>query len=269
MRVTLNNSKSDHDFPQSKFVIVGTQRTGSSAYAEALNSHPGIACGWEWGQKALFIDKTRVAESAYSGDFSMLRAHERDHILSLLEKRPDWIGYRRLFRSSDKWIIKPAISPAIWADQMDRYIAWLSRNQGIHVIHIVRRDNIAWLRSKYMANLTRSFVGKSYPDGVSIKIPIEQAVRRILSKEFVDGRLATLSGTNPYLRINYEEFLDNRDCVIADSFSFLDCAPLSTEEREQTIRRQSIRSPEEQVINYAELHDALSRRGLLYSNVET
>ena len=30
------------------FVIVGTQRTGSSALAEAISLHPMVASGWEW-----------------------------------------------------------------------------------------------------------------------------------------------------------------------------------------------------------------------------
>ena len=248
-----------------RFVIVGTQRTGSSAFAESLNMHPEIACGWEWGQRGYFVNKVRVAEAAFSGDFSRLRTFEREHIESLLKKNPRWIGYRRLFRSSNKWILSPRLSPAILVDQMPKYLDWLKKNKEIHVIHIVRSDNIAWLRSKYIANYTKSYVGKPYPKDISIVIPTGQALKRVQSKEWVDGQLAELSATNPYRRVYYEDYTHDQRSLMASCFSFLECDSHGIVESGHRIKRQSLKAPDDQIANFDALKEVLIRHGLLYS----
>ena len=248
-----------------KFVIVGTQRTGSSAFAESLNMHPHVACGWEWGQRGYLINRVKVAETALDGDFSLLNDRERKQIEILMRKQPEWIGYRRLFRSSNKWIITPRISPALWNDQMGRYIQWLSCNADVRIIHIIRRDNIAWLRSKYISRITKSYVGKAYPENIAMKIPVREALKRLRSKEFVDGRLSFLSRTNPYLRIHYEDFLTNRTSVLNQTLEFLECDPKDLEDRSSTIHRQSSKDPSEQITNYFELKVYLEKYGIRFS----
>ena len=230
--------------------------------------HPAIACGWEWGQRGYFIDKIRVAEAAFSGDFSRLGGSERAHIEFLMKKNPRWMGYRRLFRSSNKWVVSPRFSPAILADQMSRYLDWLKKNKDIHVIHIVRGDNIAWLRSKYIAKHTKSYVGKPYPKDMSIVIPMAQALKRVQSKEWVDCQLAELSVTNPYMRVYYEDYAHDQRSSMDACFSFLECDAQSIEEGGRRITRQSTRSPSEQISNFYELKEFLNSHGLLYSSFD-
>jgi hypothetical protein len=51
------------------FVIVGTQRTGSTALFNLLNIHPEIACGAEWTYNRSWHEKIEVFERALRGDF--------------------------------------------------------------------------------------------------------------------------------------------------------------------------------------------------------
>lgn len=251
-----------------RFVIVGAQRTGSSAFAEVLNMHPDIACGWEWTQRGLLRNKIRIAEQALGGDFSVLADKERLHIESLMEKKPRWIGYRRLFRSSDKWVVCPCASPALWVDQFTRHLAWLKGSRDIHVLHIVRSNNVDWLRSKYLSNVTKRYVGKAYPENVRVSIPVHAALRRVESKEWVDGRLAALSETNPYVRIYYEDFSGNQREAIASGLALLGCDTEAMAAREPEIRRQSSKEARAQILNYDALKNVLMEKGLLYSSFD-
>ncbi len=59
-----------------KFILFGTQRTGSSALAELIGLHPDIACGWEWKQRIPRNRKILAVEMALSGDFSYIPGEE-------------------------------------------------------------------------------------------------------------------------------------------------------------------------------------------------
>ena len=59
------------------FIIVGTQRTGSSAFAEAIGSNPKVCCGGEFTLKLPIKMKIRAAKNVLSGDFSYLTKEGR------------------------------------------------------------------------------------------------------------------------------------------------------------------------------------------------
>lgn len=206
-----------------KFIIVGAQRTGSSALAEAIGMHPDIACGWEWTQRVAPRRKIDVAQRALSGDFSVL-PDKHSRYMESFRGRPV-IGFRRLFRSSHLWLLHPKYSPALWVDRLEDHIRWLQAHPDIRVIHVVRRDNVAWLQSKALAAVTGLYKGKQYPAGLRVRIPVARAVRRVDSKIWVDARLASLATTNPYLQSIYEDFLVDNRAQTLEVIRFLGCDP--------------------------------------------
>lgn len=199
-----------------KFLIVGTQRTGSGAIAELMNQHPAIACGWESTLRAQ--NKLRVMDEILSGDLTHMEQRERAFFESHLSDATEVQGFRRLFNASDKWLFHPMLSPALWLDRFEEHLAWISQ-QPISIIHLVRNDTVAWLSSKYLAKRTKTYAG-AYPD-IGIRIPLWLAARRVESKKWVDSRLATLATTNPYLRIEYERFCEDNQKVLSVIFKFL------------------------------------------------
>lgn len=121
------------------------------------------------------------------------------------------LGFRRLFRSSDKWWLHPSLSPALWIDRLEAHLKWLARHSELRVVHIVRRDNLAWLMSKALSSETGRYFGDSYPEDARASICVQSAIKRLAAKHWVDARLKTLEWTNPYLRVVYEDFrADNR-----------------------------------------------------------
>jgi hypothetical protein len=249
------------------FVIVGTQRTGSSALAESIGLHPAVACGWEWSLRVPWHLKIAAPEKAFRGDFSLLADHEREHMERIFSEKTVWLGYRSLFRSSDKWLIAPKYSIALLADRFHAYLRWLSQQADLHIVHIVRRDNIEWLKSKFVSSASNSYVGKEYPEDLKISIPISASVKRLLSKDWVDNRLRQLSQTNPYLLVRYEDFLENRQRVLAEALQFLSLDAQYTAKREPRISKQSAGDASRYISNYSVLRETLANLGLLTSSV--
>ncbi len=246
------------------FVILGTQRTGSTALYRALNFHRDIACGDEWTLRTAAHRKIKVTERALSGDFSVLLPRDRMLIGKVFSPDTRWLGFKLLFRSSNKWLVHPRVSPALWLDRFEPFVAWFAARPRIHVIHIVREDPIEWLKSKYVSDRAKAHSVKAYPEQITVEIPIRQALKRLVAKRWVDSRLAGLAGSNPYLKISYEEFLRSDRATVAAMLEFLRCDPSGLGQfdyRKQI--RQSNRSARKYVSNYDQLVEVLGQEGFL------
>jgi hypothetical protein len=251
-----------------RFIIVGVQRTGSSALAESIGLHPQVACGWEWTQEVPFFRKIAAAERGFAGDFSLLPLKEQHRMAATFDSTKTWIGFRRLFRASGKWLIHPCLAPALWVDRLEDHLLWLRRKPDIHVIHIVRGQSLDWLKSVYVAKQTGAYVGRKYPEGVKVSIPLRYAMARVRSKRWVDRRLSSLSGSNPYFRVFYEDMLKDRDAVCAAALRFLGSEPTEMGTAKPRLQKQSTGGVGDYVANHAELFAALSDHGLLISSID-
>lgn len=247
------------------FLIVGTQRTGSSALAEAIGAHPHIACGWEWTQRGWLHNKIALAERGLAADFGFLDQKNQAHMAEVVGRQTRWLGFRRLFRSSDKWLLHPRVSPPLWVDRFEGHLRWLRRRSDIRIVHIVRGDNIEWIKSKVLARENAAFVGKAYSDtAVSVKIP--SAIRRTLSKNWVDARLGSLADSNPYVRVQYEDFVADEAAVLGRIYTLLNCDSSLLPSRERKLQKQSTQDTRDYIANYDALVAALSARALLRSD---
>jgi hypothetical protein len=245
------------------FLIVGTQRTGSTALVRSLTFHPEIACGDEWTQHVPVHRKLSVTSRALAADFSVLTEAQRRRIAPAFGPQTRWLGFKLLFRSTGKWFVSPRLAPALWLDRFDGYRKWIANHPLLRVIHIVREDPIDWLKSKYLADTSRAYAGKAYPENLTIEIPIGEALRRLEAKRWIDDRLAVLAATNPYLCISYEEFLVSDRSVVERLMAFLSCDPAQLRDfdyRKQ--RKQSHRAASEYISNHDALKAELSRRGI-------
>jgi hypothetical protein len=243
------------------FLILGTQRTGSTALHRALNFHPAIACGNEWTQDVSPLRKFDVTERGLRGDFSVLSERQRRRIGPKFGPETRMLGFKILFRSSDKWLLHPRLAPALWADRLEGYIRWVAQRPALRVIHIVRSDSMEWLKSKYLSDATQSWTGRQYPESLRIEVPVARALRRLACKGWIDSRIATLGHTNPYLRIAYEDFLASNRESVAALVSFLGCdaAHLDTFDYKR-LTKQSRRSARDYIANFDELTTALRVR---------
>lgn len=204
------------------FLIVGTQRTGSSALAELLGLHPQITCAWESTRAVHPFQKIVVAEEVFSGNFSNLRKKEKEYLSDLHNTNKTALGFRRLFNSSDKWIIHPRYAPALFKDRLEAHLSWLAnRRPDVSIIHIVRTDNLAWLKSMGLSSQTGVYIGKKYPDDAEIRWDPKTAEKRVRSKIWLGNRLSSLASSNPYMCVEYESFRSDNSGVLKSVLAFL------------------------------------------------
>jgi hypothetical protein len=245
------------------FLIVGTQRTGSQAFYAALNIHPAVVCGGEWTQRVMWPRKVSMAKRALDGDFHHLisrRPALLEHYTSSFTPQTEWLGFKILFSSSDKWIGHPRFAPTLMKDSLGGHLRWLRSRPDIYIIQIIRRDTIDWLKSKYVARHTGLYTNKQYPEGTRIEIPIWAAMRAAAAKNWVDSQLATLASTNPYHLVYYEDFLADNRKELEAGLAFLGCDPSELPDGKEFRKRQSKGSASDYILNYSELVAALKNR---------
>jgi len=252
------------------FLILGTQRTGSNALVHLLNYHPDIACGAEWTRRIPWHRKLRVTEQGLAGVFTELEPRRRAEMSRVYHEHKRWLGCKILFRASDKWVGHPRLSPALWFDRLEAYLRWIAQRPDIHIIHLTRSHAMEWLKSKYMAEVT-VYMGRQYPDGMKVTIPVHQAVKRLYAKNWLDARLETLTKSNPYQHIFYEDLLKSNYDVTLSVLHFLGCDTTKLPQNiknGQPVKRQSKGDATNYISNYEQLIQELKKRSLLCSDQE-
>lgn len=240
------------------FIIVGTPRTGSSALAQIIGFHPKVACGWQWTARIPWWKKIKAAQCGLRGDFTRLPEDNRAHMQSICEENTQWLGFRALFRSSDKWLLHPRLCPPLWIDRLEQHIRWIASKPDIAVNHITRADNLAWLKSYIFSRVTNIYVGRPYPEGLTVKIGEREALARVRSKQWLDSRLAQLKKTNPYLRVEYESLCEDKQGTGEAVIRLLGCDLSDYHVDEDMMdQKQAKGSTREGIENYDELADAL------------
>ncbi len=251
------------------FLIVGTQRTGSSALGNGIGLHPNVTCGWEWTLRVAPWRAISIAEAGLAKKFNSLTQADQDHMAKSDASNSATLGFRKLFRSSNKWIVHPKYSPALLLDRLEAHINWLRKSSQIKIIHILREDNLGWLTSKALSKESGLYFGEPYADDLAVRVDIREAVKRVIAKDWVDSRLASLRQSNPYMLIRYEEFRNNNAEAVSRALRFLGEDPVVTPpiEKHMKAKPQSRKDVRESVTNFAELEAALSVRGLLRSTM--
>ena len=204
-----------------------------------------------------------MAEQALDGDFSGLLPHHREYMSKVFGAETEWLGFRRLFGASNKWLFHPRYSLTLLRDRFEAHIGWIRQRPNLHIIHIIRRDNLDWLKSKFVASKTKAFIGSAYPEDLKVTIPVKEAVARIRAKHWIDMRLASLKNSNPYMPIIYEDILQDRKAVVTNVLGFMHCDSDILPPSEGNIKRQSTGSTRDYIANYEQLVAALNRENLL------
>lgn len=206
-----------------RFVIVGTQRTGSSFLATSIEQHPELACGWEWTIDIPSYKRLSAAKSGLLGDFSGLSDKCRSH-MQTFSMPVKGIGFRWLFSSSAKWLLKPEFSPSRVIERLTSFLRFVKSDPTIRIIHVTRNDDVGWLVSLYAAKTTGSYIGAKHTEDLRVSIPLKVAKKRLIAKRNLDRTLASLAQTNPYLALDYVEIESNPGETFKKVFEFLGVA---------------------------------------------
>jgi len=237
---------------ETKFVVLTTNRSGSTWLMSTLNSLPQVTA-----QGELFLPRIRVKDRRWDSDFSRPRFIETKSkglafrpfsvfaYLSDLYRTPGTVGFKLMYAQLRSY-------PEI--------LAYLIRHR-IRVVHLIRRNHLDVLLSyaiKAKIGQAHLLSGQSAPDDIHVELDSENLIGRLewLQKQQTMARKLLRWSRLPHLEVSYEDLLRDQ------AHFYLIWDFLSIQSKEQTpqstlvkIRREGQRDV---ISNYDQVKEVLA-----------
>lgn len=252
----------------SSFVIVGTQRSGTTLLRSSMDNHPQIQCLGE----VFYINpelKDGAVEKRGKGledSFSSWRNRSYQNFMarSWRHRLGHWLFRNKLTSDYLDEIFGTCELEAcgfkLMANQFKRFPAvldYIKRHQ-VRVIHM-HRANPMDIHLSRLSMIARGFAHASVDlnDNLKIEVPVSTLVDDLVAID-TESRYweLLLSEQVPYLKVTYEEFVNNRK---QSSFRILDFIGVdSSVSLESSLKKLNKRMPSELISNYDDVIAELS-----------
>jgi LPS sulfotransferase NodH len=258
MRESLNAARTVAE-ERNAFLVLTTQRTGSSWLMDRLSRIPGV----EGHMELFYHDIRRAPPRAGSNDVprfvesrlataSGRRPGAVWRYLDSLYSRPGRVGFKLMYSQLRQY---PEILPYLIVRHMP-------------IVHLVRNNSLDVVISEQLANVTgESHRTRNDPTvPATIRLPLDSLVTRIRQlerhKRWIRMLLSLLP--NPGMEISYERLCSSPEALLPVlEFIGLRSAPVDSSPESSLVKRQ--RAPHARVLaNYAEVSACLSRAGLTH-----
>jgi LPS sulfotransferase NodH len=234
------------------FIVITTQRTGSSMFLDILDGYENIE-----GHMELFLDQDRKSPAmAGKNDYPRYYEWKKGELkirpfsvfryLSDLYARDSSVGFKLMYSHLLKY-------PEILA-----FIAY----KRLKIVHLIRNNFLDIVISEKLAELS----GKSHTttstetNTQTIQLEPSEVLNRIKkldqNTQFI-RKLMVFMKMNNTIEIYYEDLLQNTSDAMADVKSFLNIDLASEQKTSNLIKRQT-KNKENLISNYDELKNAFS-----------
>ncbi|MCP5055410.1 MAG: hypothetical protein GY937_01655 [bacterium] len=226
------------------FVLLATQRTGSSVVWRTLDTHSSVYARGEMFMKRMEHPESYAAALGRPGQRLLARLSPAWSVRRYLDQfyadRPETtaIGFKLMYSQ---------LQPEIWR--------WIETHEA-RVLHLVRRNALKILISKAAAEATgmrHLTPGEQHePQPVSLDVAsLGSSLDRITSR--VEAHRARIAALH-HLEITYEELLDEPQALFDRCFGFLGVEPRPVE---LALRKLTPNTLREALANYDEVASAL------------
>ena len=239
-----------------RFVVLSTQRSGSTWVVDMLTSHPRVVAYSElfmhgghgtpkWGQEQdLPYWQTYIREQ---GGGRLARPfHLWRYLSRALEERPgvDAVGFKLMYSQLTR-VAKP-LTVALWLKR-------------VRIIHLMRRNALDVVLSRDAGEARRGVLHarEGQPvETVRFRLGTDDLVERLTAHEWqIEGARVRFKRVGiPYTEVIYEDLVANEKQGFDDLFRFLgvEPAPVSS-----SLQKVNPTSHEELIENYGEVREAL------------
>ncbi len=235
------------------FLILTTQRSGSTLLRTSLDSHPEIRCFGE-----IFLRD-------YAGDrsFSVHSRHvEERNFLALISRS------QRVYRFLDEFFsdggdgaigFKFMYNLASYRPYNFPMVMDYARKKQVRVIHLIRENTLNSCLSRQFAESTRIYHAENVLEQIGVRINIPQLLKHMKLVETRKAKWRLKLNRFICLEVSYEEFVKKKDTVSSRILEFLDVnADVNLVSPLKRIRTASLADTVE---NYAELERAIFAAG--------
>jgi LPS sulfotransferase NodH len=191
------------DHQARKFVVLTTNRSGSTWLMSMLNSLPGVTA-----QGELFLPRPRVKELRWDSDFSIPRFVETQpkgipvrpfsvySYLDCLYREPKAVGFKLMYQQLARY-------PELLAYMMQRHL---------RVVHLVRRNHLDVLLSyaiKSKIGQAHLLQGQASPENLQVELKTDSLVRELewLQRKQSFARKLLKVCRLPHIECVYEDLL--------------------------------------------------------------
>lgn len=228
-----------------KFILLASQRTGSTLLKTLLDSHPDILV---FGELFVSFDRIDWANRKEPRDPAPLldefqsRPYEAvcNHIYAPYARDGRAAGFKLLYHQA-----RGGAQAALWER--------LREDREIHVLHLTRRNKLKQLVSREMARETNAWIrfkDDQPPPTVTLRLEPKQCEAEFHHLERCRLREKVAFKEHPYFELCYEDLVRNRGEVLDRVLAFLEVPPHSLKSH---LCRQSSRPLREVLENYGEL----------------
>ena len=221
----------------SKFVLVGTQRSGTTLLRSALDSHPDVLCLGEvfYLNKDLKKAARKQGRSAMGRDlsagFSSWRQFSYQTYIeqAVMRQVGHWLFRSTLTRKylDEVYSIQGygAVGFKMMANQLGKFPAVLPyiKEYEVPVVHMIRENPLDVLLSR-LSLVARGYAHSASQAGEVVTLHVKTACLvddlRSIRVEGV-GWKSVLESRAPYLMVTYERFIQDRQAVSRDLLTFL------------------------------------------------
>ena len=198
-----------------KFVVVGTQRSGTTYIRHCLNSHPEILCDGELFLKK-FPHQSGYFQYIKSLPFgrlrhALLRPLLINTFLDRYYQQPgcNAIGFKLMY-SEVRWL--PYACPHV--------MSYIKKHE-ISVIHIIRENILKTLISREVARTQNVYHAKSSIEIKKIRINTNTLLKGLGKIKRENEWWAEQLSGGDYMSVTYEEFVADKDSISKQMLSYL------------------------------------------------
>ncbi len=205
-----------------RFVLLGTQRTGTTLVATSLDAHPEILCYGEVLKKFRTKGETEVRDSGYLDFRYQTLGHRLGHYFWRQRNLTTYLD--SLYESGSGNLVgfKLMLTHLRYFPSAESYLL----EHSIPAINIIRRNTLKTLISRLGARASGVFHSTEGRDRRQVTVPIEGLLDRL-------GRLEAQSKTwerkvgnrLPFMQVVYEDFVRDRGAQSERMTQFLGIAP--------------------------------------------
>lgn len=200
--------------PDSRFIVFGSQRTGSTLIATRLNSHPRIACFEEVLLPRVDSEPSLRSWLQAGGQSQTLRVFppvKRSFLNSLVQSVSgvDAVGFKLMYEQVSLVPKLSYLAPTAGRLFHDRVLLqWLKENQ-VLVVHALRRNHLKVVVSHARAAKTRQFHSRDAVDGRAAKIvlPMRGLVPRLRRLEHAEAVARQMITGLRVVEVRYEDYV--------------------------------------------------------------
>lgn len=197
-----------------RFIVLSTQRSGSSYLCSLLDNHPAMRCAEE-----IFLPRNaneityRHWRTASLGRMLKHWLTQQESINAYLEdlcsKQPalDAFGFKLMYGQAKQY-------PAV--------VDWC-REHDVRVVHLVRRNALKMVVSRQVALKRGVYLSTRPVDAMTVSLDTRRLISDLRKLDTLVQRNRELFSTLPYLETSYEAMLADRDEELRRIMNFIGC----------------------------------------------